>query len=102
MPSILSKSVRNTGQLDQESIWFRCSALAFQMGLVFVTFEEVRPFGTMLADYCFFLSIIFLPKSRLFKSSGSGVLLASSLILCGAILSLHGSSVKSAADSLVK
>jgi O-antigen ligase len=72
------------------------------MGLVFVTFEEVRPFGTMLADYCFFVSIIFLPKARLFKSSGSGVLLASSLILCGAILSLHGSSVTSAADSLVK
>jgi O-antigen ligase len=102
MPSILSKPVRKAVQLDQQNIWFRCSAFAFQMGLLFVTFEEVRPFGIMLADYCFFLSIIFLPKSRLFKSSGTGVLLASSLILCGAILSLHDSSVTFAADSLVR
>jgi O-antigen ligase len=72
------------------------------MGLVFVTFEEVRPFGVMLSDYCFFLSLIFLPKSRLFKSTGSGVLFAASLILCGAIVSLHDSSVTAAADSLVR
>jgi O-antigen ligase len=72
------------------------------MGLVFVTFEEVRPFGVMLSDYCFFLSLIFLPKSRLFKSTGPGVLFAASLILCGAIVSLHDSSVTAAADSLVR
>ena len=72
------------------------------MGLIFVTFEEVRPFGIMLADYCFFLSIIFLPKSYLFRPRGSGVLLAASLILCGAILSLHDSSATLAADSLVR
>ena len=102
MPLAPSKSVPETVQLDQQNIWFRYSAFAFQMGLAFVTFEEVRPFGIMLSDYCFFLSLIFLPKSRLFKSSGSGVLLAASLILCGAVLSLHDSSVSVAADSLVR
>src|ERR1700747_1521975 len=102
MPSAVSKSVLKAVLLDQQSIWFRSSAFAFQMGLVFVTFEEGRPFGIMLSDYCFFLSLIFLPKSRLFNSRGSGVLLAVSLILCGAILSLHGSSVAMAADSLLR
>jgi O-antigen ligase len=102
MPLAISKSASKTVQLDPQNIWFRYSAFAFQMGLVFVTFEEVRPFGVMLSDYCFFLSLIFLPKSRLFKSTGSGVLLAASLILCGAIVSLHDSSVTAAADSLVR
>ncbi len=45
----------------------------------------------MLSDYCFLLSLIFIPKSRLVKSTGSGVLLAGSLILLGAFLSLHDS-----------
>ena len=102
MPLASSRSASKTIRLDQQNIWFRYSAFAFQMGLVFVTFEEVRPFGVMLSDYCFFLSLLFLPKSRLFKSTGSGVLLAVSLILCGAILSLHDSSVTAAADSLAR
>jgi len=102
MPLAISRSAPKTVQLDQQNIRFRYSAFAFQMGLVFVTFEEVRPFGVMLSDYCFFLSLLFLPKSRLFKSTGSGVLLAVSLILCGAILSLHDSSVTAAADSLAR
>jgi O-antigen ligase len=102
MPLAKSRSASKTVRSDQQNIWFRYSAFAFQMGLVFVTFEEVRPFGVMLSDYCFFLSLIFLPKSRLFKSTGSGVLFAASLILCGAIVSLHDSSVTAAADSLVR
>jgi O-antigen ligase len=61
----------------------------FQMGLASVTFEEVRPLGIMLSDYCFLLSLIFIPKSRLLKSTGSGVLLAGALILAGALLSVH-------------
>jgi O-antigen ligase len=102
MPLAKSRSASKTVRSDQQNIWFRYSAFAFQMGLVFVTFEEVRPFGVMLSDYCFFLSLIFLPKSRLFKSTGPGVLFAASLILCGAIVSLHDSSVTAAADSLVR
>jgi O-antigen ligase len=75
----------------------------FQIGLAFVSFEEVRPLGIMLSDYCFLLSLIFIPKSRLLRSTGSGILLAGSLILLGALLSLHGtSSLADAAEPLAR
>jgi O-antigen ligase len=81
----------------------RCSVTIFQFGLAFVTFEEVRPFGVMLSDYCFLLSLLFIPKSRLLKTKGSGVLFAAAFILVGATLSLHDfSSFADAAGSFVR
>ncbi len=79
----------NSTTSQQQNVWFLFSAFMFQIGLAFVTFEEVRPLGIMLSDYCFLLSLIFIPKSRLLKSTGSGVLLAGALILAGALLSVH-------------
>jgi O-antigen ligase len=79
----------NSTTSQQRNVWFLFSAFMFQMGLASVTFEEVRPLGIMLSDYCFLLSLIFIPKSRLLKSTGSGVLLAGALILAGALLSVH-------------
>jgi O-antigen ligase len=76
-------------RLAADTVWFRFSAIMFLMGLALVTFEEVRPLGFMLSDYCFLLSVIFVPKSRLFKPTGSGVLLGGALIIAGALLSLH-------------
>jgi O-antigen ligase len=88
---------------EQHDGWFLCSAFVFQVGLALVTFEEVRPLGVMLSDYCFLLSLIFLPKSRLFKLKGSGVLLAGTLILTAALLSLRGApSLGDAAGSLLR
>jgi O-antigen ligase len=88
---------------EQQSPLFLFSASVFRIGLALVTFEQVRPGGIMLSDYCFLLSLILIPKSRLFKSTGSGVLLAGSLILSGALLSLRSaSSLADAAGSLAK
>jgi O-antigen ligase len=87
----------------QNDFWFVCSGYIFRVGLALVTFEEVRPLGIMLSDYCFLLSLVLIPKSRLFKSRGSGVLLAGSLILVGSLLSLHDtSSLSEAAGSLMR
>jgi hypothetical protein len=80
----------NRSELQQQALWLYCSRLLFQVGLLFVTFEQVRPLGIMLSDYCFFLSLLFfVPKSRLFKLTGSGILLGGALILAGALLSLR-------------
>jgi O-antigen ligase len=65
------------------------SKYLFLFGLAFVTFEEVRPGGIMLSDYFFLLSVIFLPKARLKEIGGSGVLLASGILLTGAVLSVY-------------
>ena len=93
----------SSSRSQQHNVWFLCSAFMFQMGVALVTFEEVRPLGIMLSDYCFLLSLIFIPKSRLLKSTGSGVLLAGSLILSGALLSLHSASrVADASGSLAR
>ena len=65
---------------------FLLSAVLFRIGLALVTFEQVRPFGMMLSDYFFFLSILaFLPsfKSRLLRSRGSGILFAGVCIVSG-------------------
>jgi O-antigen ligase len=86
-----------------ETVWFRISAIMFLTGLALVTFEEVRPLGFMLSDYCFFLSVLFVPKSRLFKPAGSGVLLGGALIMTGALLSVHdGWRFGDAASSLLR
>jgi O-antigen ligase len=98
----------SSAQWDRSGIrprdpWFHCSALMFQIGLALVTFEQVRPLTIMLSDYCFLFSLIFIPKSRLFKSTGSGILLAGVLILSGALLSLHDvSNWADAEGSLIK
>jgi len=98
MATVNSKSVRTGGNAS-----LYLSKYLFLLGLSLVTFEEVRPGGIMLSDYCFLLSLVFLPKSRLLSSTRSGVLLAGSLILSGAVLSLHGpSSWADAAGTLLK
>jgi O-Antigen ligase len=86
-----SGTVRPSGSEPQlQYLRLHCSALLFQIGLAFVTFEQVRPLGIMLSDYCFLLSLLFfVPKSRLFRVTGSGILLGASLILAGALLSLR-------------
>jgi O-antigen ligase len=90
-------------QSGERTFWMRLSASMFLMGLALVTFEEVRPFGVMASDYCFLLSILFIPKRRLLQTRGSGVVFASALILIGAVLSLHEySSLSDAATSFVR
>src|SRR5450631_13509 len=94
---------RSNSSSSQHNVWFLCSAFMFHMGVALVTFEEVRPLGIMLSDYCFLFSLILIPKSRLFKLPGSGVLLAGSLILLGALLSLHyGWGLQDAAGSFAR
>jgi hypothetical protein len=78
------------GTKTQRDVWFAWSASLFRMGLAFVTFEQVRPGGIMVSDYCFLLSLLLIPKSYLLKVKGSGILLAGSMISVGALLSLHG------------
>jgi O-antigen ligase len=82
-------------QTDERTLLFLYSAAMFRIGVALVTFEQDRPFGIMLSDYCFFVSLAFIfpsLKSRLLKSTGSGVLLAGGLVLSGALLSLVGTS----------
>jgi O-antigen ligase len=81
---------------EERSLLFLFSAFMFRLGLGLATFEQVRPFfGMQVSDYCFFLSLGLLlhkPKSRLLEIKGSGVLLAGSLIVSGALLGLRNSS----------
>ena len=75
---------------DQRGLLFRSSAFLFRLGLATMTFDQIRPFGTLVADYFFLLSLLLLLCSsdrRLLKSRGSGVLAAGAVILCGAFLS---------------
>src|SRR5450432_4325795 len=83
---------RSNSSSSQHNVWFLCSAFMFHMGVALVTFEQVRPLGIMLSDYCFLISLIFIPKSGWLKSTGSGVLLAGTLILSGALLSVRDTS----------
>ncbi len=51
--------------IDERSGKFLFSAFMFRIGLALVTFEQVRPLGMMLADYCFFASLlVLLPSFR--------------------------------------
>jgi O-antigen ligase len=92
--------------IDERSLKFLFSAFMFRIGLALVTFEQVRPLGMMLADYCFFASIlVLLPSFRaiLRHAKGSGILPAGALILSGALLSLlSDSNLSSAAVPLAK
>jgi O-antigen ligase len=93
-------------EIEETSALFLFSALMFRAGLALVTFEQVRPLGMMLSDYCFFLSLLLLVPSfraRLQSAKGSGVLLAGICIMSGAVLSLQGgSSLSSAIGPLVR
>jgi hypothetical protein len=98
MKSIVSQSA----VIDQRSLLFFLSALLFQIGLASETFEIVRPFGVLIADYFFVGSLLFLicsPKRRLLRSTGSGVLFAAGVILGGGLFSVFTSSNAAAATA---
>ena len=89
--SIRSQSMPELSGIERGSLKFLFSAFIFRIGLALVTFEQVRPLDMMLADYCFFASLlVLLPSFRsvLRQAKGSGVLPAGALILSGALLSL--------------
>jgi O-antigen ligase len=92
MPAPERKSLRKSHGLDEPSILFSFSASMFQAGVALVSFEQIRPFlDIQISDYFFFLSLLLFlsrPKSRLMGAKGSGALIAGSLILLGALLSL--------------
>lgn len=89
----ISWSFPQTLALDRTSLSFYCSALAFRVGLALVTFEQDRPFGMMLSDYCFFLSLLLLFTVPSFgRMKRTGIVPAALLILAGALLSLVGQS----------
>ena len=106
MPLTKTISLSGSTEPGEQSLLFHYSALAFRIGLALVTFEQDRPFGIMLSDYCFFLSLVLIfpsLKGRLLKLKGSGVLLAGGLVLSGALLSLgRGSSLSDAMGPLLR
>jgi O-antigen ligase len=79
----------------RRNLLFLFSAFLFRIGLALVTFEQVRPFfGIQVSDYCFLISLLaHLPEvgSSLQEAKDSGILLGGTLILSGALLSLHNS-----------
>jgi hypothetical protein len=90
IPEVISKSSIVSSETDERGLLFLYSAAMFRIGLALVTFEQDRPFGIMLSDYYFFLSLfLVLPslKSRLKDLRWPGILLAGAVILCGALLS---------------
>jgi O-antigen ligase len=101
-----SKTLRASSFGAPSDASFLLSSFMFRIGLALVTFEQVRPLGMMLADYCFFASIlVLLPSFRsiLRQAKGSGILPAGVLILSGAFLSLlSDSDLRNAAVPLVK
>jgi O-antigen ligase len=104
MPSFTAPRIKVSP--EKQSYFFVVSGFLFRLGLVFETFEDVRPLGIQIADYFFFASLLLflcVQKQRLWKSTGSGVLLSAALILCGGVLSLtSGSGLADAAGPLVR
>jgi O-antigen ligase len=93
-------TTKDAPDVRDESGLFRASSLLFGVGLAFVTFEDIRPYGVMASDYFFSFSLLLLICSnerRSLKARGSGVLAAGALILCGAALSVASASSASAA-----
>ena len=102
-----SKPTRGSLEMEKRSLLFASSALLFRMGLALQTFEVVRPFGILVADYLFFSSLLLLllctHRRRLLESKGSGVLIATALVVCGGFLSsVSASGVGAAAGPLMK
>src|SRR5262249_45790200 len=86
---------------------FLPSAFLFRMGLLLITFEQVRPFfGMQVSDYCFFLSLfLLLPQPGLLRLSATQtrLLLGCWVILIGSVLSLvNASSLGDAAGPLMR
>jgi O-antigen ligase len=76
--------------IEGKNSLFLFSAFMFRVGLATMTFDQIRPDGVLVADYFFFLSLLLLlfnRERRSLNSRGSGVLAASAVILCGALLS---------------
>jgi O-antigen ligase len=97
----LSKSGCAQWAIEETSLFFRCSAFMFRLGLAFETFEIIRPLGVLVGDYLFFSSLfllLFSKRRQLLKSTGSGLLWAAVPILLGVLLSLLSTSSASAAD----
>ena len=96
MPETQPQLLPHSPEGDERSLLFGFSASMFRMGLALVTFEQVRPFfDIQVSDYLFFLSLLLFlsrPKFRLMEAKASGALIAGSLILLGALLSLRNSS----------
>jgi hypothetical protein len=68
---------------------FLLSAFMFRVGLATMSFDQIRPFGMLCADYFFLLSFLLLAVSRdrqLLTSRGSGSLLAGGIILFAMVL----------------
>jgi O-Antigen ligase len=90
----------------QQARGFLFSASLFRIGLALLTFEQDRPFGIALADYCLFASFLMaLPslKSRIVETKKSGVLIAGALIFTGSILSLlHDADLTDLGGSLAR
>jgi O-antigen ligase len=81
--------VRQLG-IEQRGSLFLSSAFLFRVGLATMTFDQIRPFRVLIADYFFMFSLLLLLCSRdrrLLISRGSGVLAAGAVILCGTLLS---------------
>jgi O-antigen ligase len=77
---------RHVARRDQ---LFLLSSFMFRIGLATMTFDQIRPFGVLAADYFFLSSLLLLSLSndrRLLISRGSGSLLAGGIILCAMIL----------------
>src|SRR5258708_15556074 len=101
-----SKPTHGSLEMEKRSLLFVSSAFLFRMGLALQTFEVVRPFGILAADYLFFSSLLLLlcsHRRRLLKSEGSGVLMAGALVFCGGFLSsVSASGVDAAAGPLTR
>src|SRR5260221_8277881 len=85
-----SKPTHGSLEMEKRSLLFVSSAFVFRIGLALQTFEVVRPFGILVADYLFFSSLLLLlcsHRRRLLKSEGSGGLIPAGLILSGGFLS---------------
>src|SRR6266404_5797326 len=101
-----SKSRGESWGTERQSLLFLSSAFVFRIGLVLVTFEQVRPLTIQLSDLLFFISLLLLlinRKFRFLRTMRSGVPAGGVLILSGALLALLGaSSINNATGPLAR
>lgn len=90
------KSFVELSTIERHNFLFGSSAALFRVGLILVTFEQIRPaLGIQLSDYCFFASLLFYvvaPKVGLFGLRSSIFPTGGLLILAGGVLALVNSS----------